>query len=215
MSLTVAEDGVLPITLAAADVDLDPLTFTTVTSPAHGTLVGTPPALTYLPAANYSGPDAFTFRANDGSADSAVASVSITVTAVNEAPEAIAGSVSVAAGASATIPLSATDPDGDTLTYAIVAGPDHGALSGTPPDVIYAPSAGYAGPDGFTFRASDGNGGTATATVSITVTAAPPPPASPAASPGGCGCTTGTGAEPLLATLALLLLRRRRAARRG
>ena len=43
---------------------------------------------TYTPAANYNGPDSFTYKANDGAADSNVATVSLTVTAVNDAPVA-------------------------------------------------------------------------------------------------------------------------------
>jgi Tol biopolymer transport system component len=71
------------ITLVATDADGDPLTYAIVTGPAHGTLSGIAPNLSYTPAAGYSGPDSFTFTANDGSADSNVATVSITVNAVD------------------------------------------------------------------------------------------------------------------------------------
>ena len=64
--------------------------------PAHGTLSGTAPNLTYTPAANYNGADSFTFKVNDGTVDSAAATVSITVTAVNDAPVADAQSVTTA-----------------------------------------------------------------------------------------------------------------------
>jgi uncharacterized protein (TIGR03382 family) len=212
-TLTIAEDGTLPITLAATDVDGGPLTFAIVTGPAHGELRGTPPDLTYVPAPNYHGPDAFTFRARDGALAS-TATVSITVTSVNDDPVAIAGSTTVAAGVPATVPLSAADADGDPLTYTILSGPAHGTLSGTPPASIYTAAAGYLGPDAFTFQVSDGAGGTATATVSITVASEAPAP-QPPNSPSGCGCTSGTGAEPILGALALLLLRRRRAAPRS
>ena len=59
-----------------------------VTGPPTARLSGTAPALTYTPAANYNGPDSFTFKANDGTLDSNVATVTITVTAVNDAPVA-------------------------------------------------------------------------------------------------------------------------------
>ena len=45
-------------------------------------------SFTYTPAANYNGPDSFTYKANDGAADSNVATVSLTVNAVNDAPVA-------------------------------------------------------------------------------------------------------------------------------
>ena len=85
---TTDEDTPKAITLTATDVDGATLTYAIVDAPAHGTLSGTAPALTYTPAANYNGPDSFTFKANDGTADSNVATVSITVTAVNDAPVA-------------------------------------------------------------------------------------------------------------------------------
>jgi hypothetical protein len=70
-----------PLTLTGSDPDGDALTFSIVTSPAHGTLSGSPPSVTYAPALDYVGPDSFTFKANDGKVDSAVATVNITVTA--------------------------------------------------------------------------------------------------------------------------------------
>ncbi|HZP46923.1 MAG TPA: choice-of-anchor tandem repeat GloVer-containing protein [Vicinamibacterales bacterium] len=78
----------LGVTLTAADADGDPLTFAIVTAPGHGSLSGTTPNLTYTPSAGYFGADSFTFKANDGTADSNVATVSITVTPNNHAPVA-------------------------------------------------------------------------------------------------------------------------------
>jgi len=72
------------ITLFATDPDNDPLTYSVDTAPAHGTLTGTPPNLTYAPAQGYSGPDSFTFKANDGHDDSNIATVSITVGLLDE-----------------------------------------------------------------------------------------------------------------------------------
>ena len=76
-SVTAGTATATPITLTASDPD--PLTFTVVTPPAHGTLMGTAPNLTYTSAAGYTGADSFTFKANDGTGDSNVATVSITV----------------------------------------------------------------------------------------------------------------------------------------
>ena len=85
-AVTTQEDQPRPLTLTGSDADGDTLTFAVVTPPANGTLSGAAPNLTYTPAANYSGADNFTFRVNDGLANSAVATVSIAVTAVNDPP---------------------------------------------------------------------------------------------------------------------------------
>jgi hypothetical protein len=82
-SVITAQDTPVAITLAGADADNDPLTFAVTAGPAHGTLSGTAPNVTYTPAAGYFGPDSFTFTTNDGKAPSAAGTVSITVTPVS------------------------------------------------------------------------------------------------------------------------------------
>jgi hypothetical protein len=67
------------ITLTAIDPSGDPLTYSIVSAPAHGSLTGTVPNLTFTPTLNYTGPDSFTFRATDGVTTSAVATVSLTI----------------------------------------------------------------------------------------------------------------------------------------
>ncbi len=80
-ALTVAAPGVL-----GNDTSANPLTAIIVTQPANGTVtLNSNGSFTYTPAANYNGPDSFTYKANNG-ADSNTATVSITVGAVNDAP---------------------------------------------------------------------------------------------------------------------------------
>jgi len=69
----------IPITLTATDANSNPLTYAIVTPPAHGTLTGHAPSVAYTPASGYSGTDSFTFQANDGVANSNVATVTIVV----------------------------------------------------------------------------------------------------------------------------------------
>jgi len=69
----------LNIRLAATDADNDVLTFSVVSNPAHGTLTGTAPFLAYTAAPCFTGQDSFSFKANDGQADSSVATVTIEV----------------------------------------------------------------------------------------------------------------------------------------
>jgi hypothetical protein len=171
-SVGTAEDTAVAIALAGSDVDGDPLTFAVASAPAHGALSGAPPAVTYTPAADYNGADSFSFTVADGAETSAPAAVSITVAAVNDAPVAEAQSVATAADTPVAITLTGSDVEGAPLAYSIVSAPANGTLSGAPPALTYTPEPGYSGPDGFTFRVSDGELDSAPAAVGITV--APP-----------------------------------------
>ncbi|GGX54574.1 hypothetical protein GCM10007392_22480 [Saccharospirillum salsuginis] len=79
-SVSTGENTPLDITLTGNDDDGDSLSFTVKGDPANGTLSGTVPDLTYTPDADFTGDDSFTFTVGDGSATSAQATVSITVT---------------------------------------------------------------------------------------------------------------------------------------
>jgi PKD repeat protein len=175
-AVTTSEDTPVSVTLGAVDAQGRPLTYTIVDPAAHGTLLGTPPLLQYVPEADYHGPDAFRFVASNGQAQSNTATVSLTVVPVNDAPFAVPLSLEVAEDTPLPITLAATDADGDALSYTIVVPPAHGALNGTPPSVTYTPAPDYSGPDDFAFRASDGQLESATALVSISVTPVNDPP---------------------------------------
>src|SRR5439155_17457906 len=140
-----------------------------VNPPGHGTLSGTPPNVRYSPSANYNGSDSFSFKVNDGELDSAVATVSLTVRPVNDAPVALDDSVALDEDTSVDVVLRGSDVEGSALTFSIVTPPSHGALVGTSPTVRYVPAANYYGPDSFVFKVNDGELNSATATVSITV----------------------------------------------
>ncbi|HXI51676.1 MAG TPA: Ig-like domain-containing protein, partial [Candidatus Saccharimonadales bacterium] len=178
-SLTTAEDTALNIILASSDPDGDTLTFSIVTAPAHGTLSGTGANRTYTPAANYNGPDNFTFKVNDGTVDSAPATVSLTVTPVNDSPSANGQSVSTPYNTAVSITLTGSDPDGSALTFTVLTSPANGTLSGTAPNLTFTPTIGWSGTTSFTFRVNDGALNSSPATVIITVNAATSIPAAP------------------------------------
>src|SRR6185436_13008540 len=90
------EDTPLTIVIANSvlsndtDIDGNTLTAILVTGPAQGTLtLNANGTFTYTPGANYNGSDSFTYRANDGTVNSNIATVTITINAVNDAPVAV------------------------------------------------------------------------------------------------------------------------------
>ncbi len=165
----VNEDGTASITLTGSDEEEDTLSFTVLSQPKNGTLSGTAPTLSYSPNANYSGNDSFSYKANDGSADSNAATVTITVNGINDKPEVANQSVDVDEDGSVSITLSGSDEEGDTLSFTVLSQPKNGTLSGTAPSLSYSPNANYSGSDSFTFKANDGKADSNTATVTINV----------------------------------------------
>ena len=99
-TLNVATSGVLG---NDSDIDGDPLTAIKVTGPANGTVtLNSDGSLIYTPDANWNGIDSVTYKANDGLADSNLATVTVTVNPVNDLP------VAVIDVADSTIPLPVT-----------------------------------------------------------------------------------------------------------
>ena len=86
-SLSVTANVSLPITLTGHDAEQDPLTFNIIKQPTRGTLSGTPPNLTYVPATNSVGSDGFFFNVSDGKTNSATAVVQLGINyATNAVP---------------------------------------------------------------------------------------------------------------------------------
>lgn len=271
-SVATVEDTAKSIALTGSDIENSPLAFVIVSSPTQGELSGTAPNLIYTPKLNASGTDSFTFKVNDGTADSAVVAISIAIDAVNDSPvitaiaeqsspedtlqlvqftvedvETEAASLIVSGessnqelvpnanlvfgesgserslaitpatdrfgtttititvidggGASAQhnlvltvtpvndppvaapitvttdenlsveILLTGSDAENDSLQFTIVAQPEMGVLSGTPPVLTYTPNAGTSGLDSFTFKANDGTADSSAAMVEIVINA--------------------------------------------
>lgn len=129
------EDMPLAITLTGDDVDESrnaTLNFIVVTNPSNGSLTGTAPNLTYTPRLNWNGSDSFTFRSNDGDADSAIVTVSITVAPVNDAPIMLIDRTTATLQYSdmiGTINITATDVDDDLLVLSSTWTKDDGAAN--------------------------------------------------------------------------------------
>src|SRR5439155_14878960 len=118
-ALTVTAPGVLG---NDTDVDSAVLTAVVVTGPSHGALtLNTNGSFTYTPAANFNGPDSFTYKATDGLLDSNVATVALTINPVNDVPVAVNDSFATNEDTPLTVTAPGvlgndTDVDGPVLT---------------------------------------------------------------------------------------------------
>ncbi len=176
LAINVPAPGVLPNDF---DADGDPLTAQLVSGVTHGTLaLNADGSFNYTPNANYHGLDSFTYQITDGFATSAVATVSLTISSVNDQPLGVAGEndnyttledqalVVFAPGVLA----NDSDPDGDALTAVLVRNVSHGTLAlRTDGSFTYAPAANYFGPDSFSYVANDGLTNSAPVVVTLTV----------------------------------------------
>ena len=161
------------------DANNDTLTAALNANVAHGTLaLNADGSFVYMPNAGYTGSDTFTYHANDGTANSNVATVTITVNAVNHAPVAVNDAFAVNQDTSANsfdVLANDTDSDaGDTKTITALGATNHGGTvsivgAGANNTLSYTPAPGFVGTETFTYTMRDTAGLTATATVTVTV----------------------------------------------
>lgn len=164
------EDTSITIRVADNDSDsdgsIDPTSVRLVSGPSNGTAsVNADGTIRYSPRLDFSGTDVLTYSIRDQQgATSNSATVTISVTAVNDAPLAGDISVSVPRGTATQINLTSSIVDVDSAvnfaSLAVVSSPQHGTISrvGSTGAFLYTPSSGYSGPDEFTYRVSDQEG---------------------------------------------------------
>ena len=181
-AVTTAEDTAVSGQVTLADVDGDSLTATLQTAPAHGSVTVDPQGgFRYQPSPDYSGPDSFAVLVEDGQGGSVVQTVSVTVTAVNDAPRINSGApIQLATAEDEPIDgrIQVDDADGGSApVVTLQSAPAHGTVTVGPDGAYrYVPETDYNGPDSFDIAVSDGQGGVTTATVRITVTPVNDPP---------------------------------------
>ena len=153
------------------DADGNPLAATVVTGPQNGTVVkNADGSFSYTPKKDWFGTDSFTYRANDGTGDSGLATVTLIVKPINDAPKAQNANYTVNKYGSIKIELRGLTSDVDDNCLDIcVNNPGKGTLTknrdGT---YTYTPRWGYTGADSFSYTVSDGKT-TATGTISLNV----------------------------------------------
>jgi len=168
----------IPILANDSDSDGDFLVVESFTQPAHGLVLNTRTAVSYIPDTGFSGIDRFSYTVSDGNGGTATATVTVSVAAVNDSPVAQDDSDITDEGTSIIISvlLNDSDPDGDDLTVESVDQPANGTISNNGTEVTYAPEAGFSGIDIFDYTVSDGKGGTDTATIIVAVASVNDPP---------------------------------------
>lgn len=174
-SLTTSEDVILNGVLSGTDVDEDALSFLLVSQGSKGVAVinSSTGAFSYTPNLNTTGSDSFSYKVNDGKADSNISTISINISAINDAPQASNLAFTTNEDTSFSGSLLATDVDSANLTYSIVSQGTKGVVSITNSSTgafTYTPSLDHNGTDTFTFRVSDGSLFSNTATVTMTIT---------------------------------------------
>ncbi|MBL8624408.1 MAG: tandem-95 repeat protein [Myxococcales bacterium] len=159
ITVRVAEDTTAELRLPAADPEGASLTFV-VGVPAHGTLTGTAPTLTYTPTPDYHGTDQIAVEVSDG-ALSTTAVIHIEVTPVNDAPVATDDTRASAEDATqdvlaTTLLANDTDADGDPLTVTGVDAAAHGTAVLADGMIHFVPDLDFVGDASFEYVASDG-----------------------------------------------------------
>jgi cysteine-rich repeat protein len=179
-SLDEDTSATIDVTGNDGDVDGDALTIVAVTQPEHGSAeIVDAGRVAYTPAADYHGPDGFSYTIDDGNGGRASATVAIAVASVNDAPIAADDTAITDEDTALVIDLvgNDSDVDGDALAIASLTQPAHGVAEIVDPHrVRYTPAADYSGGDSFRYTIEDGNGGEATATVAIAIAPVNDPP---------------------------------------
>ncbi len=161
-----------------SDADGNPITAILVSDVSNGTLtLNSDGSFEYIPDENFNGEDSFTYKANDGSADSNTVTVTITVTPQNDAPIALGDQYQTTEDTTLNIPATGilandTDVDGDPLEAILVTDVANGTLTlNADGSFDYTPDENFNGQDSFTYKANDGSEDSNIVTVTIDVTA--------------------------------------------
>jgi len=173
------EDTAVTIDVLANDFDKEggDLSVLIMSTPSSGGVsVEADNKVTYTPAPDFNGTDSFTYQASDGDKVSNVATVTVTVTPVNDAPVAVDDIVTTDEDtpveiAGSFLTSNDTDVDGDVLWIAGVDGAVNGAVVLDGGNVTFTPDPDFNGTGSFNYTVTDGNGGTDTGTVTVTIRA--------------------------------------------
>jgi hypothetical protein len=173
---TTHEDTPIGIRVTANDTDVDgdllPASVRIVVPPGTGNATVTADGtVSYTPDPNFHGRDHFTYRVCDAAGRCDRATVTVSVTAVNDPPTADDIDVTTAEDHPVVIDVTghAADPDGDIATVNVATPPTHGHTTEVDGSIRYTPDPNFHGRDHFTYRVCDATADCVTATVTLTI----------------------------------------------
>lgn len=169
ISASTAEDTQINITLAGSDPEGESLTYT-ILEVNNATVTLNGDVANYTPNTNFNGTDTFTYYANDGTSDSNIATVTMTVSAEDDDPNTLDVATTTDEDVAVVVNLSAEEYDGDSYSFAVVSDVSNGTTSLNGSTVTYTPNQDWNGEDTFTFEATDDAGrnmNVATATITV------------------------------------------------
>jgi hypothetical protein len=171
-TVTTDEDTAIAVKVSVTAADVTAVVMTVVTPPVHGVLTGTGPSWRYTPAHDFNGTDIMVVRGEDA-AGSAMATVTLRITAVDDAPVANPDSFAGELDVALRIPQSAmlandTDVDSAALTVTAVTAGAHGVPVLEGDTLVFTPEDGFHGAATFVYTVSDGTL-TANAVVSVAI----------------------------------------------
>ncbi len=168
----------IPLLSNDSDLDGDPLTVTTATSPDGTVVINANGTVTFTPNPNFNGVATINYTISDGNGGTDTAIATVIVRPVNDAPVAVGDTATTREDTPVTInPLgNDTDVDGDPLTVTSAVSPNGQVVVNPDGTITFTPDPNFSGTTTVTYTISDGNGGTSTATVTLTVTEVNDPP---------------------------------------
>ena len=128
-NVTVTEQQPGTITLSGTDADDDVLSYSLVALPTNGVVTIDGNTVIYTSSSDTATSDFFTFKVNDGTVDSSPAKINITITAVNDSPVSNSqDNINAIENQLKDITLTASDPEGDILSYILSEEPENGRV---------------------------------------------------------------------------------------
>jgi hypothetical protein len=168
-SASITKGDVAEIQLLGVDPDNLPLTYEVINQPSNGTVLISGDELVYTPESSFHGQVIIGVKAFNGTKYSQITNIIVDV--ISHSPIVSDMTLSIEKDGTLVIDLSGSDPDNDSLTYAVESLPSYGTIFQNDSNTqTYVPNTGFVGQDELTYKAFDGTYYSDPATIIINVT---------------------------------------------